>query len=216
MGGEKAATFLAVCGPKGSPPRGRGKVHVDFFGFLCRGITPAWAGKSAASKLFCQIIKDHPRVGGEKSFQTACRVRCLGSPPRGRGKEVADEGIGGIIRITPAWAGKSRVRPYLPPSARDHPRIGGEKTQNPQAVNALWGSPPRGRGKVHDAHEVWGLVGITPAMQGNASHCIRRVLPVGLSLQSGDKTRTVFRASSCIGLPPQMQGKNASQLNPRP
>ena len=51
----------------------------------------------------------------------------MGSPPRRRGKEVADEGIGGIIRITPAWAGKSHAALFALGFNRDHPRVGGEK-----------------------------------------------------------------------------------------
>ena len=38
-------------------------------------------------------------------------------------------------------------------------------------------------------------------MQGNASHCIRRVLPVGLSLQSGDKLANIGDDIGDDGLP---------------
>ena len=46
VGGEKLANYLLEPLDKGSPPRGRGKVHFCFGGPHCVGITPAWAGKS--------------------------------------------------------------------------------------------------------------------------------------------------------------------------
>ena len=46
MCGEKAANFRAECGPRGSPPRVRGKVHVCHCSLIRRRITPACAGKS--------------------------------------------------------------------------------------------------------------------------------------------------------------------------
>ena len=45
VGGEKAAYLRAVCGPRGSPPRGRGKARGAPLFRQHLGITPAWAGK---------------------------------------------------------------------------------------------------------------------------------------------------------------------------
>ena len=41
MGGEKAGIHLALLGVVGSPPRGRGKVHVLELHVVPSGITPA-------------------------------------------------------------------------------------------------------------------------------------------------------------------------------
>ena len=41
VGGEKAANFRAVCGPRGSPPRGRGKGSHAAPVIGTGGITPA-------------------------------------------------------------------------------------------------------------------------------------------------------------------------------
>ena len=49
--------------------------------------------------------------------------------------------------ITPAWAGKSRMSRYASTSARDHPRVGGEKLAMILVACTMLGSPPRGRGK---------------------------------------------------------------------
>ena len=96
----------------------------------------------------------------------SCR---MGSPPRRRGKEVADEGIGGIIRITPAWAGKSCPAARMLPRTRDHPRVGGEKATGSLASTSRIGSPPRRRGKA--LHRVKNDLryGITPAWAGKST-----------------------------------------------
>ena len=49
-------------------------------------ITPAWAGKSYKNLFSAAMKKDHPRVGGEKSFTLIHPILAPGSPPRGRGK----------------------------------------------------------------------------------------------------------------------------------
>ena len=69
MGGEKAAYLRAVCGPKGSPPHGRGKGQGALDCRFLERITPAWAGKS-----------------GRFYFLPVWQ---RGSPPRGRGKDQA-------------------------------------------------------------------------------------------------------------------------------
>ena len=66
VGGEKHIKEAGAPWRWGSPPRGRGKERQ--FGGLKKplGITPAWAGKRASSRLLHITLRDHPRVGGEK------------------------------------------------------------------------------------------------------------------------------------------------------
>ena len=66
-------------------------------------------------------------MGGEKNVMPILPLWMLGSPPHGRGK--VDAGIAEIeiVRITPAWAGKSRPRRFWAHRSQDHPRMGGEK-----------------------------------------------------------------------------------------
>ena len=52
----------------GSPPRGRGKVSDVLELRTADRITPAWAGKSFFPGFRLGLLKDHPRVGGEKSM----------------------------------------------------------------------------------------------------------------------------------------------------
>ena len=107
--GEKMVSMIPHRRSRGSPPRVRGKAHLQVETQLKVRITPACAGKRSNSKLPSLHAKDHPRVCGEKSMNTSKTVRELGSPPRVRGKVSARGSF--LIRsgITPACAGKSRV-----------------------------------------------------------------------------------------------------------
>ena len=111
-----------VCGEKrrvrswralllGSPPRMRGKVVLSSENPLCRGITPAYAGKRRSIGRLSQPTRDHPRVCGEKPNDAARLSGFAGSPPRVRGK--APELPPAVQRhgITPACAGKRRSCP---------------------------------------------------------------------------------------------------------
>ena len=107
MCGEKCPPGKFFFMTVGSPPRMRGKGGDHTDDEEDHGITPACAGKSCPPQAPTFTRQDHPRVCGEKtSFQTACRVRC-GSPPHVRGKAGRQLGIGGLVGITPACAGKS-------------------------------------------------------------------------------------------------------------
>ena len=147
VGGEKDNAEFREKIDQGSPPRGRGKVDTGSSVPGGIGITPAWAGKSEYYRRIYQTKGDHPRVGGEKWFLMNLSRKELGSPPRGRGKEMS---LPSCIRwkgITPAWAGKSLRHPVRPCHCGDHPRVGGEKSHKRVARRKREGSPPRGRGK---------------------------------------------------------------------
>ena len=86
--GEKEDALPVFCTDSGSPPRMRGKVvTLEILGDNL-GITPAYAGKSQGLNRLQSVVRDHPRVCGEKAC--ACCKNCdvLGSPPRMRGKAL--------------------------------------------------------------------------------------------------------------------------------
>ena len=105
--GEKALSPLSLYLVSGSPPRMRGKVSVFLRSEDPNGITPAYAGKSKI--LFPDSFghEDHPRVCGEKENRQPTSGQQEGSPPRMRGKECGGIEVIALIRITPAYAGKS-------------------------------------------------------------------------------------------------------------
>ena len=166
VGGEKQIGGDNGLDKQGSPPRGRGKVDSLSRQLTGSGITPAWAGKSKEPLKICEKQEDHPRVGGEKLDLLAVVFSALGSPPRGRGKDVDWLGFNQFFRITPAWAGKSQERPAPAGGSWDHPRVGGEKSAGVKGALPPLGSPPRGRGKVRGAPAASPAPRITPAWAG--------------------------------------------------
>ena len=148
IGGEKAELTAAVISAMGSPPRRRGKGYREFGIDISDRITPAQAGKSVAPRQKRSALWDHPRVGGEKYSRPSYSRISMGSPPRGRGKGNQAFSWYGSSRITPAWAGKRCSSGRCCMRQRDHPRVGGEKTENITPSIYEQGSPPRRRGKV--------------------------------------------------------------------
>ena len=105
--GEKAKKARQTPEDRGSPPPMRGKGSRITKASVRIGITPAYAGKSAAYEQRCRTLEDHPRLCGEKTSVLVMRAE---SP-----------------RITPAYAGKSSFLPAVGHLPRDHPRLCGEK-----------------------------------------------------------------------------------------
>ena len=168
MGGEKhIANFNDETG-SGSPPRGRGKVFVCFLVTRSLRITPAWAGKRDKPALILRVVKDHPRVGGEKQLRGGLAFEQGGSPPRGRGKGDLLNCLIDFPGITPAWAGKSHTDLCGVIRSWDHPRVGGEKKRKKQPCRCKRGSPPRGRGKVVGRFTSSIYDRITPAWAGKS------------------------------------------------
>ena len=110
VGGDKVWCRTIYIGCQGSPPRGRGKGKGAPRADYVLGITPAWAGKRRDRGASRSLYQDHPRVGGEKIAPNKEIAREWGSPPRGRGKVDSAAKSDAFDRITPAWAGKSRIK----------------------------------------------------------------------------------------------------------
>ena len=70
-------------------------------------ITPAYAGKRTVILDMRYLLKDHPRLCGEKLHRFGNFRICQGSPPPMRGKAIVMMFILCSSRITPAYAGKS-------------------------------------------------------------------------------------------------------------
>ena len=127
--GEKQAAVALPQPVLGSPPRMRGKVVLSSENPLCRGITPAYAGKSRSSARPHHSHRDHTRACGEKTEYRALVTAHQGSPPRMRGKVFIGQVCIAPKGITPACAGKSLRPDNNPSTSWDHPRVCGEKTK---------------------------------------------------------------------------------------
>ena len=141
------------------------------------GITPAGAGKTIDLDSSCGDAWDHPRRCGENFF--ACRNDgfARGSPPQVRGKPARFMSSAFASRITPAGAGKTRLKPSNSPQRWDHPRRCGENLFDVLIIPPKQGSPPQVRGKrvARFPHE--GLKRITPAGAGKTyPHSVRNAV----------------------------------------
>ena len=173
MGGEKHIQETGAAWRWGSPPHGRGKVCIASGLRVSDGITPAWAGKSTGICYGSCLHRDHPRMGGEKPSEPGLRRWYAGSPPHGRGK-VPHVSMAAISQgITPAWAGKRAGQCWGLCSARDHPRMGGEKLRFRVISARELGSPPHGRGKERHRRDRQKRRGITPAWAGKRESLYR-------------------------------------------
>ena len=150
-------------------------------------------------------------MGGEKLEGVKAADRKAGSPPRGRGKAALRMMTSPRLRITPAWAGKRQPEKIFFGPFRDHPRVGGEKSLPGDVAPAVWGSPPRGRGKadLHQGRHV--RRGITPAWAGKRG--LGRCSP-GLLWDhprvGGEKSPTALLSALRTGSPPRGRGKAAA------
>ncbi len=125
--GEKPKAQPEQENKPGSPPLARGKVlNVTWYVFP-NGITPACAGKRYVCKMFCLFCQDHPRLRGEKAYESTQKTIDRGSPPLARGKAGRKSCHTIVTGITPACAGKSLPSSRFVCKTRDHPRLRGEK-----------------------------------------------------------------------------------------
>ena len=174
--GEKAAILCKLKLSPGSPPRMRGKEANRCMQPPKCGITPAYAGKRHAHPRRACLLRDHPRVCGEKAQHRATWYSAAGSPPRMRGKASMALSCLFCLRITPAYAGKSLKDYGKTMRNQDHPRVCGEKMIGDECLPVNKGSPPRMRGKAMLAFvEIW-LKRITPAYAGKRQRCISDAL----------------------------------------
>ena len=189
----------------------RGKELPEVRRVQAPGITPAYAGKSAARHRPCAESKDHPRVCGEKSDVLQLLLLYAGSPPRMRGKGADLASVTAATRITPAYAGKSRRFSTLLRCPRDHPRVCGEKSGTHYHYDIDLGSPPRMRGKAEWEQAVVCNCGITPAYAGKrAEDWFNHRLQGDHPRVCGEKPNRSCTSQHQPGSPPRMRGKDAS------
>ena len=153
----------------------RGKVLKTRNSPVSHRITPAYAGKRDRPVCTAAVLQDHPRLCGEKRRFASLWLPVVGSPPPMRGKVALFSAGMCLIRITPAYAGKSRCTGSSRGNCWDHPRLCGEKRELMSKSAAIAGSPPpmRGRGpllvcSLHTSR-------ITPAYAGK-SHLIQIIM----------------------------------------
>ena len=154
------------------------------------------------------VLRDHPRVCGEKLTFWCAYIDDGGSPPRVRGKVACHRRKNTPRRITPACAGKSKQRLIATSRKWDHPRVCGEKVLGDGIWGAKIGSPPRVRGKETVICHALQRRGITPACAGKrrlSRCCIHgsRDHP----RVCGEKSAFLSASIKATGSPPRVRGK---------
>ena len=173
-----------------------------------RRITPACAGKTSRERPAESRRADHPRVCGENLGLMTSTTAATGSPPRVRGKRRTLSAGSSAMRITPACAGKTCTASAHICERTDHPRVCGENVCSIAHAPALYGSPPRVRGKHAKKLRRVSEPRITPACAGKT----RR--PGGRGCWTADHPRVCGEntdakkaLASEDGSPPRVRGK---------
>ena len=187
--GEKLRLCEFLLSSLGSPPRVRGKAASACLTSFQTGITPACAGKSYHARYMVIVIRDHPRVCGEKQNMLMQMGYNTGSPPRVRGKVFVVAWCPIAAGITPACAGKRQKGKCKHHETRDHPRVCGEKRHRLLLTRSTLGSPPRVRGKV---------------FVSTLCRCVRWDHP----RVCGEKMCIVLFSVFHLGSPPRVRGKD--------
>ena len=128
-----------------------------------------------------------------------------------RGKDFLSRVLFALIRITPAYAGKSLLKLLHHVGLRDHPRVCGEKAYSLVINGSEWGSPPRMRGKGTKRCSSRRGGRITPAYAGKS----KRIAPSSVLFGDhprvcGEKHHPTQSSAGSRGSPPRMRGKGVS------
>ena len=103
---------------------------------------------------------------GEDDYSDQSKYLIEGSPPHARGRPERDHRPLGVVRITPACAGKTVRTASLSLDLSDHPRMRGEDALRRHNDMSNQGSPPHARGRRRGPTSGAARWGITPACAG--------------------------------------------------
>ena len=125
-----------------------------------------------------------------------------------RGKEVRLFFLFGLLRITPAYAGKRKSCAAQKTSAWDHPRMCGEKLATGSRTRKAAGSPPHVRGKESEKPDCDDKRRITPACAGKSGNQ-PRLMPMRRDhpRMGGEKRHVGCSVSGSMGITPAWAGK---------
>ena len=129
-----------------------------------------------------------------------------------RGKDAAGAFWAAAPGITPAYAGKRRIRYRCQDKGRDHPRLCGEKFSSASQAAQKEGSPPPMRGKVLIYGNAYAQIRITPAYAGKSlSFAVEKTTFQDHPRLCGEKDQLCQVLFAAQGSPPPMRGKGPCQ-----
>ena len=191
----------------------RGKDLVCFCKVCQLGITPAYAGKSCRQTRHNPPARDHPRLCGEKPDNEFDEEYFEGSPPPMRGKAADIVGMKVVLRITPAYAGKSVPCLWTVRGCGDHPRLCGEKPEHFSQCTNLKRITPAYAGKSNHVADVYRIEWDHPRLCGEKiSHALLMMLDRGSPPPMRGKVPEDCRPPTEIRITPAYAGKRSKLL----
>ena len=133
---------------------------------LFMNTTPAYAGTTVDNHFRNRQNRDHPRLRGDHGWLSRTLRMSSGSPPLTRGPRVNGLGRRSFLRITPAYAGTTRLSTVYDFIHKDHPRLRGDHLNAIQGKDSIAGSPPLTRGPLYRIYREMRQAWITPAYAG--------------------------------------------------
>ncbi len=152
----------------GSSPRVRGTLSLAFLDVAPDRFIPACAGNAVDARYTGRLATVHPRVCGERVITMSQRSDTNGSSPRVRGTLPPAAAARPPHRFIPACAGNAQSRRASRLGATVHPRVCGEREDQPPTVRMYAGSSPRVRGTPRIPRWPAGWPRFIPACAGNA------------------------------------------------
>ena len=179
-------------------PRGCGEQRLleSAWRSLCR-IIPADAGSTTSFWIRRALSRDHPRGCGEHPFPAPDMITSMGSSPRMRGAPTRRLEKYVPVRIIPADAGSTGLRPGEGLASEDHPRGCGEHEVFTRWIEDEQGSSPRMRGAPCDDFQTAWFEGIIPADAGSTALGV-----AGAVLDTGSSPRMRGARSGSVGMVP--------------
>ncbi len=150
----------------------------------------------------------HPRVRGDRFTQYLDDRGIAGSPPRARGQVTIDKVAILNERFTPACAGTGRSRASTEKDRTVHPRVRGDRDEEPICFEDSFGSPPRARGQEDDGRDPRLPDRFTPACAGTGARKPRDDPPQTVHPRvRGDRSWRASLTTSSLGSPPRARGQ---------
>ena len=151
---------------KGSSPLTRGGLGCRRGRCRCRGLIPAYAGRTASVSSTNRWDRAHPRLRGADSSWRASFTCWAGSSPLTRGGLQSDSGLTVGAGLIPAYAGRTVVWGKCLRCGGAHPRLRG--ADGKPAPGSVWsvGSSPLTRGGLPRSAPVRWPCGLIPAYAG--------------------------------------------------
>ena len=192
----------------GTPPRARGRRRADQGNPMpCRN-TPACAGTTETAATPQPSSSEHPRVRGDDRGRPRSTGSGCGTPPRARGRRLANYLAVCVGWNTPACAGTTRTP--RPGSIRclEHPRVRGDDLMRFRPIGWYGGTPPRARGRPARSRHRRADQGNTPACAGTTWWtCWRRSWRGEHPRVRGDDVPHCLNAHRLTGTPPRARGR---------